>query len=106
MRAQGMNPDGSVNPNYERLLDVENLIDSFPGVGQSAIVPIPDDVLGERACCYITLSQQPAPTLEALCEYLLAQGISKVKLPEKLVIVDEMPLTPTRKIIKGKLPAA
>ena len=27
MRAQGLNPDGSVNPSYERLLDVDNLID-------------------------------------------------------------------------------
>ena len=27
MRAQGLNPDGSVNPDYERLLDIDNLID-------------------------------------------------------------------------------
>ena len=27
MRAQGFNTDGSVNPSYERLLDVDNLID-------------------------------------------------------------------------------
>lgn len=27
MRAQGLNPDGSVNPDYERLLDVDNVID-------------------------------------------------------------------------------
>ena len=27
MKAQGLNPDGTVNPDYERLLDVDNLID-------------------------------------------------------------------------------
>ena len=87
-------------------LDIEALIERYPGVGQCAIVPMPDEILGERACCFITTSGGATPTLEGLCDYLVGKGISKVKLPEKLVVVDEMPLTPTRKIIKGKLPAA
>jgi non-ribosomal peptide synthetase component E (peptide arylation enzyme) len=41
--------------------------------------------------------------LEELTEYLLQKNIAKNKLPERLVVVPEMPLTPTRKIIKGKL---
>ncbi len=44
-----------------------------------------------------------APILEELREYLLGRRIAKNKLPERLELVDEMPLTPTRKIIKGKL---
>ena len=39
-----------------------------------------------------------------LVDYLLGKGIAKNKLPERLVIVAEMPLTPTRKIIKSRLP--
>jgi non-ribosomal peptide synthetase component E (peptide arylation enzyme) len=41
--------------------------------------------------------------LTELVEYLLGKGIAKNKLPERLVIVAEMPLTPTRKIIKARL---
>jgi non-ribosomal peptide synthetase component E (peptide arylation enzyme) len=35
--------------------------------------------------------------------YLLGKNIAKNKLPERLVVVAEMPLTPTRKIIKSRL---
>ncbi|NUQ54207.1 MAG: hypothetical protein HUU19_16145 [Phycisphaerales bacterium] len=84
--------------------DVENLLDGHPQILQSAIVPMPDPVLGERACAFATLRPGAAePTLEELCAYLLAKGIAKNKLPERLVVVPEMPLTPTRKIIKGRL---
>ena len=85
-------------------VDVELLIDKHPAVMQSAIVPMADPVLGERACAFVVpMPNQEAPSLDALCTYLLEQGIAKNKLPEKLVEIDEMPLTPTRKIIKGKL---
>jgi non-ribosomal peptide synthetase component E (peptide arylation enzyme) len=33
----------------------------------------------------------------------LNKNIAKNKLPERLVVIPEMPLTPTRKIIKGRL---
>ncbi|NIP79049.1 MAG: hypothetical protein GWM90_07535, partial [Gemmatimonadetes bacterium] len=35
--------------------DVEELIDRHPKIAQSAIVPVPDPVLGERSCVFITL---------------------------------------------------
>ena len=84
--------------------DVEALLDGHPKILQSAIVPMPDAVLGEKACAFVTLRPGAAePTLAELCEYLLARQIAKNKLPERLVVVPEMPLTPTRKIIKSKL---
>jgi cyclohexanecarboxylate-CoA ligase len=84
--------------------DIEALLDAHPKVMQSAIVPMPDPVLGERACAFVTLkNSQDLITLEEAVAYLLSKGIAKNKLPERLVVVPEMPLTPTRKIIKGKL---
>jgi cyclohexanecarboxylate-CoA ligase len=84
--------------------DVEALLDSHPKILQSAIVPMPDPVLGEKACAFITLRPGAAePTLEEVVAYLLEKRIAKNKLPERLVVIPEMPLTPTRKIIKGKL---
>ncbi len=82
--------------------EIEDLLDNHPGVVQSAIVPMPDKVLGERACCFAVASD-PDIDLDGLCQYLLGHGIAKTKLPERLVLVAEMPLTPTRKIIKGRL---
>lgn len=86
-------------------LDVEALLDQHPGILQSAIVPLPDPVLGERACCFAVPAAGAAPTLEALCGYLAGHGIAKHKFPERLEFVDEMPMTPTRKVIKGRLKA-
>jgi cyclohexanecarboxylate-CoA ligase len=83
--------------------DVEDLLDAHPGVMQAAIVPMPDPVVGEKACCFIVRRPGHAPTLDELCAYLLERGIAKYKLPERLESVAEMPLTPTRKIIKGRL---
>ena len=86
-------------------VDVETLLDSHPKVLQSALVPMPDPVLGEKACVFISLKNPAAEqvSLAELVDYLLGKGIAKNKLPERLVIVPEMPLTPTRKIIKSRL---
>jgi cyclohexanecarboxylate-CoA ligase len=85
--------------------DVEMLLDAHPKVLQSALLPMPDAVLGEKACVFVSL-KNPAQqvSLTELVDYLLGKGIAKNKLPERLVIVAEMPLTPTRKIIKSRLP--
>jgi cyclohexanecarboxylate-CoA ligase len=85
-------------------LDVELLLDSHPKILQSALVPMPDPILGEKACAFVTLKPgADAVTLNELVDYLLERRIAKNKLPEKLVVIAEMPLTPTRKIIKGRL---
>ena len=84
-------------------LDIERLLDAHPAIQQSAVAPIPDPVLGEKACAYVVLTPGVETTLEELCAYLLEHGIAKTKLPERLETVAEMPMTATRKIIKGRL---
>lgn len=83
--------------------DIEAMLDGHPDIEQAAIVPVPDQALGERACCFAVPKPNSQLTLEGICRYLTAQGIAKFKLPERLEIIDQMPLTPTRKIIKSLL---
>jgi acyl-coenzyme A synthetase/AMP-(fatty) acid ligase len=85
-------------------LDVEAIIDRMPGIARSAIVPFPDAVLGERACVFV----QPAPgaarpTLEAIIRALDSAGVAKFKWPERLELVAAMPITPTQKVMRGRL---
>lgn len=88
-------------------LDVERLLDAHPKVAQAAIAPVPDPVLGERACAYVVPAGGEPPSLDELCAWLTDKGIARTKLPERLEILAEMPMTATRKIIKGRLkPAA
>ena len=85
-------------------LDVEAIIDRIPGVARSAIVPYPDPALGERACVFVQPAPgTPAPTLEAIMGELDRAGVAKFKWPERLELVDAMALTPTQKVMRGRL---
>jgi non-ribosomal peptide synthetase component E (peptide arylation enzyme) len=83
--------------------DIEVLLESHPSVINAAIVGMPDEIMGERACLFLTLRQGASLCLEDVLTFLHENGIAKLKWPERLVVVAEMPMTPTRKIIKSKL---
>jgi cyclohexanecarboxylate-CoA ligase/acyl-CoA synthetase len=83
--------------------DVEALIDRHPKVLQSAIVPVPDDIMGEKACAFIVPRASEALSLDEICEWLRENGVAKMKWPERIELIEDMPMTPTRKIIKGLL---
>jgi cyclohexanecarboxylate-CoA ligase len=84
-------------------VDVEALIDKHPKVLQSAIVPMSDDVMGEKACAFVVPRDGESVTLDEICAWLQSNGVAKMKWPERVELIAEMPLTPTRKIIKGLL---
>jgi non-ribosomal peptide synthetase component E (peptide arylation enzyme) len=69
-------------------------------VADVAIVAMPDQRLGEKACAFITLHPGQTLTFQQLCEFLLSQNLAKQYLPERLEIIDEMPRTPSGKIQK------
>ena len=85
--------------------DIESILDGHDRIVQSALVPMPDTVLGERICLYAVLTAGPGLTLADICRYLEDKGIAKMRWPEKLELIDEMPMTPTKKIIKSMLVA-
>ena len=85
-------------------LDIEAIIDRMPGVARAAIVPYPDPVLGERACVFVQAAPGAAPaTLEAITRQLDRAGVAKFKWPERLEVIEAMPLTPTQKVMRGRL---
>lgn len=83
--------------------DIEEIIFTHPKVELTAIIPMADSVLGEKACCFVQPIIGQKIDLEELTTFLARKKVSKNKWPERLELIDEMPLTPTRKVIKGKL---
>ena len=83
--------------------EIENLILTHPAVQNVACVPMPDPVLGERMCAYVITRAGQSLTLQQLAVYLLEQEIAKHKLPERMEIVDEFPLSPFGKVSKRDL---
>lgn len=84
--------------------EVEEVILRHPDVINAALVAMPDPVLGERGCAYLIIEPGAAePTVTSLGEFLLSHGLAKYKLPERVEIVPEFPLSNVGKVSKKNL---
>ncbi len=83
--------------------EIENLILTYPAVQNVACIPMPDPVLGERMCACVILRSGHALSLEELVAFLTKQEIAKHKLPERVEIMDEFPMSAFGKVLKKDL---
>ena len=84
-------------------LDIENRLDAHPGIEQSAVVGMPDPVLGERICAYVKLKPEAMLTFQEIVAFLKQRGASVQQLPERIEFVSEMPMTKVGKVDKKVL---
>ncbi len=84
-------------------LEVESVLATHPKVAEIAIVPRPDDVMGEIGVA-VVVPRDPAdpPSLGEL-RALGEQGLAKFKLPERIRIIERMPLNATDKLDRRTL---
>ena len=86
--------------------ETEAALCKHPAIAEAACVGYPDERLGERMAAFVVLAAgADAPTLEGLEEFLSADGLARIKIPERLEVIDAMPLNPTGKILKRVLRA-
>jgi 2,3-dihydroxybenzoate-AMP ligase len=83
--------------------EVENLIFAHPAVKAVALVAMPDPVFGEKACAFVVPKDGQTLDLPGLVAFLRRQQIASFKLPERLELVDALPLSPVGKILKREL---
>ncbi|MCK9902095.1 AMP-dependent synthetase [Parafrankia colletiae] len=82
----------------------ELLLKVLPEALEAAVVAVPDDRLGEKACAVLRLAPAaPLPTLDLIRQLLLDAGLGRQKLPEYVEAVQDFPRTSTGKIIKAEL---
>lgn len=82
---------------------VEDTVTTHPAVSVAAAVAMPDPVFGEKVCVYAELVGSATLDLPSLSTHLLAQGVSKELLPERLIVLDELPRSSGGKVAKGQL---
>jgi 2,3-dihydroxybenzoate-AMP ligase/mycobactin salicyl-AMP ligase len=82
---------------------IERLIASHPDVTEAAVIGMPDQALGERICAYVTLREGASLSFQELVAYLKSIGASVLQLPERLEIIDAIPLTNVGKADKKVL---
>jgi cyclohexanecarboxylate-CoA ligase len=85
------------------VVEVEKLIHEMSQVKEVAIVGIPDKRLGERGCAFVSLHENGKLTLRQLTDFLVSMNLARQYMPEKLVVLDDIPKTPAGKIQKFKL---
>jgi 2,3-dihydroxybenzoate-AMP ligase len=83
--------------------EIENLILSHPAVQNVACVAMPDPALGEKMCACVILRGGHSLTLEALVDFLGTREIARFKLPERLEVLDEFPVSTFGKVSKNAL---
>ena len=83
--------------------EIENLILSHPSVKNASCIPVPDPILGERMCACVQLRENAELNLDELKKFLIAKEIAKYKLPERLEVMPEFPLSPFGKVSKKEL---
>jgi cyclohexanecarboxylate-CoA ligase len=85
------------------VVEIEALLYRHPAVMQAAIVAYPDERLGERACAVVVPRAGQRIDLAGIVDFLNTQRIARQYIPERLIVLDAMPTTPSGKIQKFKL---
>jgi acyl-CoA synthetase (AMP-forming)/AMP-acid ligase II len=88
--------------------EVEDLLADHPGIAEIAVVGLPDDRTGERACAVIVPIREPGkstPDVANLLALLQSKGVAKFKAPEQVVIWDALPKNDAGKILKHQIRA-
>jgi cyclohexanecarboxylate-CoA ligase len=85
------------------VFEIEALLYKHPAVAQVAIVAYTDQRLGERACAVVVPKPGQRLDFAGMVEFLKAQKVAIQYIPERLVVRDAMPATPSGKIQKFRL---
>jgi acyl-CoA synthetase (AMP-forming)/AMP-acid ligase II len=83
--------------------NIENLAMRHPAVDKAAVIPVADDRLGERVCLAVVYRSGDRIGSDALLQHLDVSGLSKFDMPEYLLVMDQLPVGPSGKIMKLQL---
>ncbi len=85
--------------------EVEDLLITHPAVADVAVIPAPDPAMGERVCAVVVLRPGFSFGIDEARAHIAAAGAARQKTPEVIVLVDELPRTPSGKVRKDVLRA-
>jgi len=72
--------------------EMEDYLLAHRKVTNAAVVPMPDPLMGERACAFVTVKKGEQFTFDEMMEYLKNKKIAMFKFPERLEVIDALPL--------------
>jgi non-ribosomal peptide synthetase component E (peptide arylation enzyme) len=84
-------------------LEIEHRLSTHPAIHETAVVGMPDQVLGERICAYVVPKEGTNPTFDEIIAFLKGNGASVQQLPERIELVKDLPVTKVGKVDKNAL---
>jgi len=85
------------------VVEIEALLYRHPAIAMAAVVAYPDERLGERACAVVMPKPGRSINLASIVAFMKDQHVALQYIPERLIVRDAMPSTPSGKIQKFKL---
>jgi len=83
--------------------EVEDVLLRHPKVRNVALVAAGHPRLGEVGCACLIPAGPVPPTLDEICAFLEAQQVTRQFWPERMLVLEEFPMTPSGKIQKFRL---
>ncbi|MCY7402667.1 MAG: acyl--CoA ligase [Nocardioides sp.] len=83
--------------------EVEDVIREVEGITDAAVIGSPDDGTGEAVVAYVVAPGADADALEEAVRTHCGKRLARFKQPSRVQVVDELPLTVTGKVQKGRL---
>jgi long-chain acyl-CoA synthetase len=84
-------------------VEVEEVVCEVSGVTEAAVIGAHDDETGESVVAYVVAPDVDPATVEDDVRRHCEQRLARFKVPTRIVVVDELPLTVTGKVQKGRL---
>ncbi|MEO3785806.1 AMP-binding protein [Actinocorallia sp. B10E7] len=82
--------------------EIEDLLSSHPGIEEAVVVPVPDAEFGRRLKAFVVPAPGSRLTPEEVREYVRG-SLARHKVPRDVVLVDDLPRTPTGKVLRRAL---
>ncbi|MEH6581152.1 MAG: AMP-binding protein [Halioglobus sp.] len=84
--------------------EIEDCLHDHPDIREAAVVAMPHERLGEGVCAYIIPATGVTDvSLATVAEFTERQGMARQKTPERVIVVADLPRTPSGKVKKEVL---